>query len=154
MKGKRLRSEPTETPYAENGTYGVVGGRRLATASYPIRGGGIMEFSILEFIKSTGCFIRNHFHIYCPGCGGTRAVEALFNLQPVRSLYYNPAVILMILVAVCIQIIKIIEVKRGTKIYKTRILVYGLFLAIWFVYFIVRNILLVHWGIDMLGDFS
>ena len=36
MKGRRLKSEPTETPYAENGTYGVVGGRRLATASYPI----------------------------------------------------------------------------------------------------------------------
>ena len=37
MKGKRLGSEPTETPYAENGTYGVVGGRRLVTASYPIK---------------------------------------------------------------------------------------------------------------------
>ena len=113
-----------------------------------------MVFAILEYIKSTGCFIRNQFHIYCPGCGGTRSVEALFNLQPVRSLYYNPAVILMILVAVCIQIIKIIEVKRGANIYKTRILVYGLFLAIWFVYFIARNILLVYFGIDMLGDFS
>ena len=36
FKGKRLRSEPAETPYAENGTYGVVGGRRLATPSSPI----------------------------------------------------------------------------------------------------------------------
>lgn len=113
-----------------------------------------MVFEMLEFIKNTGCFIRNQFHIYCPGCGGTRSVEALFNLQPVQSLYYNPAVILMILVAVCIQIIKIIEVKRGTKIYKTRIVVYSLFLVIWLVYFIFRNILLVCYGIDMLGDFS
>ena len=29
-------SEPTETPYAEDGTYGVVGGRGLVTPSYPI----------------------------------------------------------------------------------------------------------------------
>ena len=30
------RSRPAETPYAEDGTYGVVGGRGLATPSYPI----------------------------------------------------------------------------------------------------------------------
>ena len=36
MKGRSLRSEPAETPYAENGTYGVVGGRGLVTPSYPI----------------------------------------------------------------------------------------------------------------------
>lgn len=113
-----------------------------------------MVFEILEFIKSAGCFIRNHFHIYCPGCGGTRAVEALFNLHPVQSLYYNPAVILMILVAACIQIIKIIEIKHGTKIYKARIAAYSLFLAIWLGYFIFRNILLVCFEIDMLGDFG
>lgn len=113
-----------------------------------------MVFEILEFIKGTGCFIRNHFHIYCPGCGGTRAVKALFNMQPVQSLCYNPAVILMILVALSIQSIKIIEVRRRGKLYKARIIVYCLFLASWFVYFMLRNILLVYFGIDMLGDFS
>lgn len=60
----------------------------------------------------------------------------------------------MILVAFYIQSIKLIEVKHGAKIYKARIIVYCLFLASWFAYFMLRNILLVYYGIDMLGDFS
>lgn len=92
---------------------------------------GIFDVGIY---KNTGCFVRSQFQIYCLERGETRALETLLNFQPVCSLYYNPAVILMILVVVFIQIIKIIE--RGTKIYKTRIIVYSLFLKIWFVYFI------------------
>lgn len=113
-----------------------------------------MLFYFLDFLKKAGCFIRDYFHIYCPGCGGTRAVEALFRLQLMKSLYYNPAVILMLLTAVFIQSIRIIEAKRDIKIYKARIIAYGVFLVIWSAYFIVRNILLVFYGIDMLGDFS
>ena len=113
-----------------------------------------MLFYILDFLEKAGCFIRNHFHIYCPGCGGTRAVEALFKLQLMKSLYYNPAVILMLLTVVFLQGVKILEAKRGIRIYKARIIAYSAFLVIWFSYFVIRNILLVCYGIDMLGDFS
>ena len=34
--GESQGPRPTETPYAEDGTYGVVGGRGLVTPSYPI----------------------------------------------------------------------------------------------------------------------
>ena len=34
--GESQWPRPAETPYAENGTYGVVGGRGLVTPSYPI----------------------------------------------------------------------------------------------------------------------
>ena len=36
--GESQWPRPAETPYAENGTYGVVGGRGLVTPSYPIGG--------------------------------------------------------------------------------------------------------------------
>ena len=36
IEGGTQESRPTETPYAEDGTYGVVGGRGLVTPSYPI----------------------------------------------------------------------------------------------------------------------
>ena len=38
------------------------------------------------------CVIFTRWHIYCPACGGTRAVEALLRGRVVQSLYWNPAV--------------------------------------------------------------
>ena len=40
----------------------------------------------------SGCWIWEHWRVYCPGCGGTRAVMALFRGQLLRSFYYHPAV--------------------------------------------------------------
>lgn len=40
----------------------------------------------------SGCWILEHWRVYCPGCGGTRAVEALARGQVLRALYYHPAV--------------------------------------------------------------
>ncbi len=39
-----------------------------------------------------GCIWDVVFGIYCPGCGGTRAIEALLNGKLLTSLWYHPAV--------------------------------------------------------------
>ena len=41
------------------------------------------------------CWIYGHLGLYCPGCGGTRAVLALLRGQILRSLYYHPAVVIL-----------------------------------------------------------
>ena len=47
------------------------------------------------------CWVWEHWHIYCPGCGGTRAVLALAHGHVLRALYYHaPAVVTAILAAV------------------------------------------------------
>jgi len=38
------------------------------------------------------CWFYGNFHIYCPGCGGTRAVIALMHGRFLQSAYYHPAV--------------------------------------------------------------
>ena len=39
------------------------------------------------------CWIHRSAGIYCPGCGGTRAVFALFQGKVLLSFYYHPAVL-------------------------------------------------------------
>lgn len=113
-----------------------------------------MLFEFLNMFKEAGCLVRSEFRIYCPTCGGTRAVEALLKLHPIQSLCYNPMILLMILASGCIMMIKRIEKSRsGHKLYKVRIIVYASFLSIWFLFFIIRNILLLYCNIDVLGDF-
>ena len=38
------------------------------------------------------CWVWEHFGIYCPGCGGTRAVIALAHGHLLQALYYHPVV--------------------------------------------------------------
>ncbi|WP_298021441.1 DUF2752 domain-containing protein [uncultured Dysosmobacter sp.] len=40
----------------------------------------------------SGCWIWTHWRVYCPGCGGTRAVTALAHGHLLRALYFHPAV--------------------------------------------------------------
>ena len=42
----------------------------------------------------SGCWVWKHLHLYCPGCGGTRALIALFHGQFFRALWYHPAFVL------------------------------------------------------------
>lgn len=62
-------------------------------------GGGIAGISCLiyphilrPYIPFESCIWDQLFHIYCPGCGGTRAIEALFKGKILRSIWLHPLV--------------------------------------------------------------
>ena len=38
------------------------------------------------------CLFSTFLGIYCPGCGGTRAIEALFHGHFIKALWYHPLV--------------------------------------------------------------
>ncbi len=52
---------------------------------------GYLHFMVPKY--TFPCVILNLFGVYCPGCGGTRAVEALLQGDFLLSLWYHPMVL-------------------------------------------------------------
>lgn len=103
----------------------------------------------------TECYIRTHFGIYCPGCGGTRAFLAIIHGQIIKSLQYNPIILILIIDIILMKVLNIIDKKNpnGRKILDYKIKYNIVLLILWMIYFIVRNYLLIIMKIDIVGDF-
>lgn len=92
----------------------------------------------------TECIWYQNFGIYCPGCGGTRAVKALFEGKFLLSLWYHPLVLYSIVLygifIVSQTFAKITRYRytRGVPFYNWYLYVAVIILA---VNFIVKNVL-------------
>lgn len=114
----------------------------------------VLAMQKMHMLPSPPCGLVALFHIYCPGCGGTRALFSALQGNFLESLFYNPAVLLGALLIAYYEIAVIVTlVKDNGKIYYCRkpVLIY-IYLVIVFGYAIVRNILLFVPGIDLLGN--
>jgi len=62
------------------------------------------------------CFILSDFGIYCPGCGNTRCIAALINLDILSAIRYNPFMFGVILCAILCYIERFADVFFRAKI--------------------------------------
>ncbi len=101
------------------------------------------------------CYIHDWLHIYCVGCGGTRAIFALLQGDILLSLYYNPAIVLGGILIVYYELGFIITLikKNGKRYYCTSLIPVVLFLVVVLAFSVVRNYLLFVYQVDMLRDF-
>lgn len=100
----------------------------------------------------TGCFMLDTIRIYCPACGGTRAIKALLELDILSSIRYNPIVVVG---AAFFAVYEIVMVKglisgKERKCFIKPWVVYVV-MGVWMTYAIVRNVLLCC-GIDLVGN--
>lgn len=102
------------------------------------------------------CSIREKFHFYCPGCGGTRAFKALLEGELFKSLYYNPVVVLLIMEMLVFFGTLFYEkyIDKRNQYIKIRTTMNWLILITIVINFVFKNIMLLIWNIDLLGDFS
>lgn len=134
-------------------------GKRLYQMATVLLGLGIVfavvcDLFHLSFPVSIPCFFDTYMHIYCPGCGGTRAMYALFRLDIFESIRCNPIVIygaglfLYYYIGTTLAVLN-----KGRKIYFKPgwwMLWVLIVLLVWTT--IIRNILAIQFGIDPLGD--
>ncbi len=97
------------------------------------------------------CMFHEITGLYCPGCGGTRAVKALFGGHIIESFLYNPIVLYGAVMYIWFMGSQLLErlTREKVKGLKYRHLYLWLALVIVVVNCLVRNVLLIKYGISL-----
>ena len=101
------------------------------------------------------CLFKDTLHIYCPGCGGSRALIALLRFDFKESFILFPPLLIGALIVLELDVRFTLCAIKSSEKYVARytyrrfyILVAALILN-----FALKNILLVFFRIDLIGDF-
>lgn len=107
---------------------------------------------IIKEILLHPCFFYQYTGLYCPGCGGTRAVLALLQGHVLQSLWYHPLVLYIAATAgwygISHGLEKAVRSRWKTGMVFTRRYLY-LGLAIVIANWIVKNLLLIFFAVRL-----
>lgn len=142
--------EPRMSKKEEKSLY-ILGWMLLGAAA--VLAGVTKGFPMQMKIFSLPCIFWELTGYYCPGCGGTRACAALFRGEIVSSFLCHPVVVYTAVVFAWYMISHTIEyLTRGRLAVGMRYRDLYLYLAaaIILIQWVVRNLLKLVWGIDIL----
>ena len=100
-----------------------------------------------------GCVFRSLTGLYCPACGGTRAFRLFCQGRLFESLIKHPAVLYSAFLCWIWGLSFLLEKLSKGKVrrYRVRAWQFYILIGLFFLHFIVANMLLLIWGIDMIG---
>ena len=113
----------------------------------------VREIFILWRNGEIPCLFHLFTGLYCPGCGGTRAVKALLLGRPLVSFLYHPLVLFCALLALWFAWSYFLYRRTGKERYRPSFdnkYVYAAAILT-AVNFIIKNVLLIFSGIDLLA---
>ena len=101
------------------------------------------------------CFMHEVLKLYCGMCGGTRALDLLLHGDILGSAKANLMIPIFFLAFIALDIYLLIVILKDGNLVNAAMVIFIsiLILAVLLlIFFVVRNILLVKFGIDPLGD--
>ena len=116
--------------------------------------GNITREAICAGEDVVSCIFKKNMHLYCPGCGGSRALVYLLNFDLLRSFIYYPPLLVSIIFILDLDLRAFISFLKNDfsflRSFRTKFLI---LIPIFIIAnFIIRNVLLVAFGIDFIGD--
>lgn len=137
-------------------------GRRGATLSLALFNAALLSVALLYLLvmrlydthaSEPYCSFQNTFHLYCPGCGGSRALRYLLTLRLPSAFITYPPIFVGVGVIIYAEVLLVLGIKEKDPFYikKFKIPTLALFPLAAIVFFFIRNALLFA-GIDFLGD--
>ena len=124
-------------------------------AAFLALGGYLLAFA-LGAIPRSFCPFLHLLHLYCPGCGGTRAALALLEGNFLRALLANPTVPVLFAVLLYYEVFALAHLFGKGKGRLRRVRLWPLFVlgGVFLGFFLLRNFLFLAFGIDYLGDLT
>ncbi len=126
----------------------------LALISVSVLYAALTNSAVSKGEELFSCHFKETFNLYCPGCGGSRSLVALLKLDLIGSFVLFPALPVTVIILFCLYVrvfISLIKNDEGClKAFKLNSLI--LIPVIIIINFLVRNILLIFFGIDIIGD--
>ncbi len=116
--------------------------------------GHITKVAIDEGREAVECVFKRNMNLYCPGCGGSRSLVALLELDIIKSFIYYPALPLALVLIIDIDIRAVLSFIKdsSTPLDGFRLNSLISIPVVIFLNFIIKNLLLLFCGIDVLGD--
>ncbi len=101
----------------------------------------------------TGCILHDRLFLYCPFCGGTRAVEALLRLDFSAAWAYNPMVVLLGILFLALDVWALVRLIKGRdSLLPLPTWAWVTLVILVIAYGVLRNYLMIAYGYDPTGD--
>lgn len=111
----------------------------------------VYHFALGGTVPRMPCFFDKVLGIYCPGCGGTRALTALVHGRLLKAVWYHPLIPYLAVVGGGFMLTQGLERLGIRHVRGWRYQTWYLYAAIGLIVlnFIVKNVLRLFWGIMM-----
>lgn len=101
----------------------------------------------------SGCILHDRFFLYCPLCGGTRAVEALLSFRLSEAFACNAYVVSLLLIALLLDAVAFVRLLCKKRVILRLPSAFWICLAVGLVVWgIARNLLMIFFFFDPVGD--